>query len=191
MASSPSALTRFLSLLVAIAGALMLLIGASVYIFTSSQLSAQGITVSAVTAEDPGPLAGDDVNGPFSALAQANAIKEHSFARSGGKTYAELGNVATSDGKTYNRDVEASASTDGAAHKVGDELSEEDAATYSARQTAMNASFLQASLFVSVLAFGVSALIMGLGVVVLIVGIVLLRLVGRRPVAAAATAAGE
>jgi len=41
------------------------------------------------------------------------------------------------------------------------------------RQTAMTASFLRASLFTSVLAFGVSALAVGLGVVVIIIGVAL------------------
>jgi hypothetical protein len=39
------------------------------------------------------------------------------------------------------------------------------------RETAMNASFLQASLFTSVLAFGVSAMAMGMGVLFVLIGL--------------------
>jgi ABC-type Fe3+-siderophore transport system permease subunit len=44
------------------------------------------------------------------------------------------------------------------------------------RQTVMTASFLQASLFTSVVAFGVAAMAMGLGVVFVLVGVALRRL---------------
>ena len=44
------------------------------------------------------------------------------------------------------------------------------------RETAMTASFLRASLFTSVVAFGVAALAMGLGVLFIIVGVALLAL---------------
>ena len=43
------------------------------------------------------------------------------------------------------------------------------------RQTVMNASFLQASLFTSVVAFGVAALAAGLGIVFLLIGVALRR----------------
>ncbi|MBK5268331.1 MAG: aromatic ring-opening dioxygenase LigA [Acidimicrobiia bacterium] len=39
------------------------------------------------------------------------------------------------------------------------------------RDTAMNASFLQASLFTSVLAFGVAAMAMGMGVIFILLGL--------------------
>ena len=44
------------------------------------------------------------------------------------------------------------------------------------RETVMTASFLRASLFTSVVAFGVAALVMGLGVLFIIVGVALLAL---------------
>lgn len=50
------------------------------------------------------------------------------------------------------------------------------------RQVAMNASFLRASLFTSVVSFGVAAMAMGLGVVMLMVGTAITSLAGRRPV---------
>ena len=46
------------------------------------------------------------------------------------------------------------------------------------RETVMNASFLQASLFTSVLAFGVAALAVGLGVVFILVGVALRSIAG-------------
>ncbi|TAK69612.1 MAG: aromatic ring-opening dioxygenase LigA [Actinomycetota bacterium] len=51
------------------------------------------------------------------------------------------------------------------------------------RDSVMTASFLQASLFTSVVAFGVAAMAAGLGAVVILIGVALL-LVIRRPVAA-------
>ncbi|RMI09233.1 aromatic ring-opening dioxygenase LigA [Cellulomonas triticagri] len=48
------------------------------------------------------------------------------------------------------------------------------------RATAMNASFLRASLFTSVVAFGVAALVMGLGVLFVLVGYSLWVLAGRK-----------
>jgi uncharacterized protein YjeT (DUF2065 family) len=47
------------------------------------------------------------------------------------------------------------------------------------RQTAMTASFLRASLYTSVVAFGVSAMAMGLGVVLMLIGWVLYRIANR------------
>jgi hypothetical protein len=44
------------------------------------------------------------------------------------------------------------------------------------RETVMTASFLRASLFTSVVSFGVAALVMGLGVLFIIVGVALLAL---------------
>jgi hypothetical protein len=59
------------------------------------------------------------------------------------------------------------------------------------RQTVMTASFLRASLFTSVLAFGVAALVVGLGVLFILVGIALLgidrRLEALAPAPAVAT----
>lgn len=48
------------------------------------------------------------------------------------------------------------------------------------RDTAMNGSFLRASLFTSVVAFGVAALVMGLGVLFILVGYALWALAGRK-----------
>ncbi len=59
------------------------------------------------------------------------------------------------------------------------------------RATAMNASFLRASLFTSVVAFGVAALVMGLGVLFVLVGYVFYAIGGRRTVVEAPAAPVE
>ena len=58
-----------------------------------------------------------------------------------------------------------------------------------ARQTMMTASFLRASLFTSVVAFGVSALVIGLGVMFILFGWAMHRLASAPVVVRSATAA--
>lgn len=112
-------------------GALLIISGAGTWWLVSSRLADQNITVS----DDASCLAGDEVNGPFSAYCQAEVINHHALEATGGKTYAELG-----------RD---------------DPL----------RDTAMTASFLQASLFTSVVAFGVAAMAILMGIVFILIGL--------------------
>ncbi|HNV40415.1 MAG TPA: aromatic ring-opening dioxygenase LigA, partial [Ornithinibacter sp.] len=123
-------------IIIAVIGAIMFVGGASTWVLIQNQLSAENIVV----AEDASFLAGDNVNGPFSAYAQAQIINEHALDASGGKTYAEL--------------------------------DREDPV----RAVVMNGSFLRASLFTSVLAFGVSAMAMGLGLVQVLGGVALHKL---------------
>ena len=54
------------------------------------------------------------------------------------------------------------------------------------RAVAMNGSFLRASLFTSVVAFGVSLLVVGLGILFVLVGVALLSLAGKKQVTAGA-----
>jgi hypothetical protein len=119
---------------VAAIGALMIIAGGVTWFMVQDQLSDARITV----AEDADMLAGDDVDGPFSAYAQAQVIDKHALEATGGKTYAEL--------------------------------DREDPL----RETAMSASFLRASLFTSVLAFGVAAMAVGLGLALILVALALL-----------------
>lgn len=58
-----------------------------------------------------------------------------------------------------------------------------------ARDTVMNASFLRASLFTSVVAFGVAALLMGLGLLVILIGLGMWSLDKRGAIAVGAGAA--
>ena len=136
----PNGPVRIIGLLVAIVGALMLVAGAITWTVVQSQLAAEKITVS----EDAARFAGQDVNGPFTAYAEAEVIEKHALEASKGRTYAEL--------------------------------DREDPV----RATVMNGSFLRASLFTSVLAFGVSAMAMGLGVLQILIGLALRRLASQR-----------
>jgi hypothetical protein len=127
---------RVLSIVVMVAGALLMIAGVITWFVVRDQLSDEQIVVS----EDAPFLGGNDVNGPFSAYAEAEAIEKHALEASGGQTYAEL--------------------------------DREDPT----RETVMTASFLRASLFTSVVAFGVAFFAFGVGITLIIVGWALLRI---------------
>lgn len=112
-------------------GALMVVGGIATWFLVSGTLADQNITVSG----DASWAAGEPVDGPISAYAQADIIDKHAREATGGLTYAEL--------------------------------DREDPL----RATAMNASFLQASLFTSVLAFGVSAMAAAGGIMFILIGL--------------------
>jgi hypothetical protein len=118
---------------VAVIGILMVVAGGVTWFVVSDQLSAENITVS----DDADFLAGDEVDGPFSAYAQAQVINKHALEATGGKTYAEL---------------------------------EQDDPV---RETAMQASFLRASLFTSVVAYGVALMAIGVGAALILIGLAL------------------
>ena len=153
---------RHVGILSIIAGLVMMIAGASVWGVITSQLAAEKITVPA----DSKMLPGDDVNGPFSAYAQAEIINEHALKASEGKTYAELGALAT----------EAKAKGDQA---LADKYTAQ-------RTTVMNGSFLRASLFTSVLAYGVAAMAIGVGLMLGLIGWALTNAAGRVAPAAVA-----
>jgi hypothetical protein len=134
-----SGTAKWISIVIMIIGAVMVMAGAVTYGTVSSTLSNEKITV----ADDANCLAGQPVAGPFAAFCQADIIAKHSLDATGGKTYAELG-----------RD---------------DPL----------RQTAMTGSFLRASLFTSVVAFGVAGMAVGIGIVFILIGVAMLNLAGR------------
>jgi hypothetical protein len=67
-------------------GALLIVGGLATWITVSNTLAAQQITVS----DDASCLAGDDVDGPFSAYCEAKVIEKHALEATEGKTYAEL-----------------------------------------------------------------------------------------------------
>jgi hypothetical protein len=124
-----------------VAGVVLIVLGVGTYYIVQRELADEHITVS----EDADNFAGKEVKGPFTAYAQAMAIKEHALEIGGGKTYAQL---PQDDPK---------------------------------RDTVMTASFLRASLFTSVLAFGVAALVAGLGVMFILLGLALLGILARLP----------
>jgi hypothetical protein len=130
--------SKVLGTLVALIGVVMVVAGGITWYMVQDNLSQARITV----AEDADFLAGDEVNGPFSAYAQAQIIDKHALEATGGKTYAEL--------------------------------DREDPL----RDTAMNASFLRASLFTSVVAFGVAVMAIGVGIALVLVGWALMSAAG-------------
>ncbi len=67
-------------------GIIPILGGVTTWIVVSNTLGDQNITV----ADDANCLAGDDVNGPFSAYCQADIIEQHTLESTDGRTYAEL-----------------------------------------------------------------------------------------------------
>jgi hypothetical protein len=69
-----------------VVGILMVVAGVATWVVVSTTLADQNITV----AEDADCLAGNGVNGPFSAYCQADVIDKHTMVITGGKTYAEL-----------------------------------------------------------------------------------------------------
>jgi ABC-type sugar transport system permease subunit len=119
------------SILAIVGGIIMAVAGVITWVVISNTLSAQKITV----ADDASCLAGDTVDGPFSAYCQADVIDKHTLDITGGKTYAEL--------------------------------DREDPL----RATAQSAAFLQASLFTSVVAFGVAGMAVLIGIIFLLIGL--------------------
>jgi hypothetical protein len=69
-----------------ILGVILVIAGVSTWVVVSNTLASQNITV----ADDADCLAGDEVDGPFSAFCQARIIEKHTLESTGGLTYAEL-----------------------------------------------------------------------------------------------------
>ena len=136
---------RVISILLIVAGAVLVAGGAATWITVRSQLVAENITIP----DDAMAFGGNVVNGPLDAYVQADIINKHALEGSGGLTYAEL--------------------------------DREDPA----RASVMNGSFLRASLFTSVIAFGVAAFAAGMGVLFVLTGYALRQLA---PVTAETTA---
>jgi hypothetical protein len=146
-AARPARGVRVVAILLLLAGVILVVAGGVTWITVQNQLADEKITVS----DDADRFAGEPVDGPFTAYAQAEVIEKHALESSGGKTYAEM------------------------------ERNDP------ARATVMDASFLRASLFTSVVAFGVAAMAVGIGVIVLLIGYALL-LVTRQLAALSSTA---
>jgi hypothetical protein len=77
---------RTLAILVIVAGAVMSVAGLVTWFVVRDQLADENITVS----DDADNFAGDPVDGPFTAYAEANTIERHALEASDGLTYAEL-----------------------------------------------------------------------------------------------------
>lgn len=144
--------------------------GATVWATVSNQLAEERISVPADSEFMGGAFAGKEVKGALTAYAQADTIRQHATAGAEGtvyedKTYVELGTMVRE------------------AQGAGDEALAEELQT--CRNLVMDASFLRASLFTSVVSFGVSALVMGLGVVLAFIGAAFLKLASKKVVATA------
>jgi len=118
------------SIVAIVVGIVMAVAGVLTWFVVSTTLADQKIVVS----DDASCLAGDEVDGPFSAYCQAKVIDKHTKEITGGLTYAQL------DQEDPNRAVAA------------------------------DSAFLQASLFTSVVAFGVSAMAVAVGIVLTLIG---------------------
>lgn len=134
--SSGNGTVKLMGILTLIAGIVMILGGGLTWFAVTDQLSAENIVVP----DDADRFAGEPVDGPLTAYAQADIINKHALSATGGLTYAEL---------------------------------DRDDPT---RQTAMTASFLRASLFTSVVSYGVAAMAIGVGLVFVFIGTALMRL---------------
>lgn len=139
-----------------IMGILFTLTGAITWGVVTSQLAAEKITVPKDAAFMQGALVAD----PLSALAQADIINQHALKGSNGMTYAELGAAAT------------------AAKNAGDTAKADELTKQ--RTTVMNGSFLRASLFTSVLSYGVCLFAIGVGLTLIIIGWALNKVGGQR-----------
>ena len=157
---------KFIALFTVIAGIIMIIAGGTTWALVQSQLKDEHITVAAVTPAAPGRLAGKDVAGPFTAYAQAAAIEHHALDGAQGKTYAQLG----ADLTALKAKLKASGASDAEIASNTDVV-----ALTVTRTTTMNGSFLRASLFTSVVAFGVAALVIGLGVLFILLGYALMK----------------
>jgi hypothetical protein len=155
---------KLIGLLTIMAGVLMIVAGGVTWALVTTQLKAENITVAAVTPANPGRLAGKPVAGPFTAYAQASAINAHALEGANNRTYAQLGD----DAKALKAKLAASGLSKDEVAKNPDVL-----ALAATRDSTMNGSFLRASLFTSVVAFGVAALVMGLGLLFVLLGFAL------------------
>lgn len=173
---------KIIGLVTVIAGLLMMVAGGLTWGLVSTQLKAEKITVSAVTPEAPGSLAGKPVAGPFTAYAQANAIQHHALAGAKDRTYAQLG----ADAKVLKEELAAAGASDADVAKDPGVVALADA-----RTTAMNGSFLRASLFTSVVSFGVAALAMGLGFLFALLGFAVTKLAGKRVITSTSTTSAK
>lgn len=151
---------KFAGIVSIVMGILFTLTGGIVWGVVSSQLAGEKITVP----NDAKFMQGAAVSGPLSALAQADIINTHALKGSNGLTYSELGAAAT------------------AAKNAGDTAKAEELTKQ--RTTVMNGSFLRASLFTSVLSFGVCLFAIGVGVSLLVIGWALNK-VGSQKISAA------
>ena len=177
MSTTSNKPVRLIGLIMIIGGILMILAGGATWALVTTQLKAEHIVVAAVTPQNPGRLAGKPVAGPFTAYAQADAINHHALDGAKGRTYAQIGD----DAKALKAKLAASGLSTEEVAKNPDVL-----ALAATRDSTMNGSFLRASLFTSVVSFGVAALVIGLGFLFILLGVALRKVSTTTEVAAPA-----
>ena len=206
--TTTGSLPRLLSYIVGICGALMLILGISIFALASSELSNQRITVAALDTNSDGVASGSNagkpLKGPFTAVSQIKAITHHlqeaSRTATGGTRDAATGAVTGGNPNiTYGTAPSITLDAQGncvnavatwtnpagmgtvQCEKGGQlQLTGSIAPSIaSLRSTLTTGSFLISSLFVSVLAFGVATLIAGLGVLFMLVAAITLHLTRR------------
>ena len=77
---------RIVGIFAIVGGVIMMIAGVVTYFEVQEQLKDEKIVVS----DDAENFAGEPVDGPLTAYAEAEVIKKHALEASGGKTYAEL-----------------------------------------------------------------------------------------------------
>ena len=77
---------RVLSVLVIVAGVILLAAGVATWFVVGDELAQEKIVVSS----DADRFAGEPVDGPLTAYVEADTIRKHALSASDGKTYAEL-----------------------------------------------------------------------------------------------------
>lgn len=167
---------RVLGLIVLIFGAVFVVAGGVTWGAVATNLANEKITV----ASDASAFQNQTVNSPWTAFSQAMIIREHSLKLAGDKTYAELG-----------AEISAKQADLKAAGKSADEIAKDADVVklQNTRTTVATGSFLRASLFTSVIAFGVALFAVGVGVVFALIGWTLMTL--SRPAAVATAGVRE
>ncbi|MEO6142615.1 MAG: aromatic ring-opening dioxygenase LigA [Dermatophilaceae bacterium] len=172
---------KLIGLFTIIAGILLIVAGGATWALVTTQLKAENITVAKITDENPGRLAGKLVAGPFTAYAQANAINQHALEGANGRTYAQIGDDAKA--------LKAKLAADGLS-KEEIAVNPDVKALADTRTSTMNGSFLRASLFTSVISYGLSALVMGIGVLFGLIGLALIKVSAPTVITSAGTTTG-
>jgi hypothetical protein len=85
-AGATTKVLRTLGIIVIVAGVVFAVAGVATWFVVQDQLEDEHITVS----DDADNFAGDPVDGPLTAYAEANVIEKHGLEASGGLTYAQL-----------------------------------------------------------------------------------------------------
>lgn len=158
---------KIIGWVLALIGAVMLVSGAVAWTAVGSQLKAENMVVPG----DATSNAGKAVTGPLTAWSMQETIAHHADTATDGLSYADLGTVVNEAKEQYGDDSPEASEAQGM------------------RDLQMNASFLRASIFTSILAFGVSLLVVGTGLSVLLTGTAFIAGSNKKAAEAEATSA--